>query len=82
MQVDRVIRALREKSGLSQRDLSSELGRSRTWAQTVETAGRSPALATVATVADVAGVDVCLVDRATGETIATIDPPAHQEPSH
>lgn len=79
MQVGKVIRALRKKGDLSQRELSSRLGRSRTWAQTVEREDRSPALATVATVADVAGVDLCLVDRATGETIATIDPPAHDQ---
>ena len=79
MLVGNVIRSLRERSGKSQKTLSTELGRARSWAQNVEAPTRSPALATVVEVADATGVDVCLVDRATGETIATIEPPRRGE---
>ena len=34
-----------------------------------------PKLDTVADVADVAGVDVVLIDRATGDRVGVVDPP-------
>lgn len=36
---------------------------------------RSPALATVADVADACGFALAVVDRETGETVGTIEPP-------
>ncbi len=82
MQVDDVIRGIAKHSGKSGRVLSVELGHAPTWVSSVGARGRDPQLSSVVRVADLSGVDVCLVDRATGETIATIDPPEHQEPSH
>ena len=74
MRPDETIRALARHSGASLYSISEDLGRSRSWAGMV--AGRDGvALATVADVADVCGVDVALVDRETGETLGTIDPP-------
>ena len=35
----------------------------------------SPSLATVTDIADVVGLDVCLVDRSTGEVVAVVEPP-------
>ena len=60
---------------MSGRALSAELGKSPNWAGVSSMPGRSPELATVTDVADVAGVDVVLVDRATGERVAVVDPP-------
>ncbi|WP_102337698.1 helix-turn-helix domain-containing protein [Collinsella provencensis] len=75
MQVNNVVRFIIERSGKSFRKVSEELGRSANWAGVVAMPRRSPALATVADIADACGVDVVLVDRATGAAIATIDPP-------
>lgn len=75
MQLDEVVRQLIERSGRSARAVSQELGHVPTWANSVGASGRVPSLGTVADVADVAGVDVTLVDRATGETLGTIEPP-------
>ena len=41
--------------------------------------GRTPSLATVASVADVCGVDVVLVDRVTGERVGVVDPPRRDQ---
>lgn len=74
MRPDETIRAIAQHSGRSLYGISEALGRSRSWAGMV--AGREGvALGTVADVADVAGVDVALVDRETGETLGTIEPP-------
>ena len=78
MQVDRVVRALLDRTGMSDRAVSETLGKSPAWAGLTAVAGRDPRLSTVVTVADLAGVDVVARDRATGEDIATIDPP-HRE---
>ena len=75
MQVDRIVRALIEHSGMSTRAVSAALGRGSSWASTTAQPGRSPSLATVADVADVAGVDVVLRDRATGADLGTVTPP-------
>lgn len=79
MQVDSVIRGIAEHSGKSGRALSVELGHAPTWVSTIGARGRDPQLSSVVRVADLVGVDLCLVDRATGQTIATIEPPEHQE---
>lgn len=75
MQVDEALRLLIEHSGRSGRAVSVELGHTPTWASVSVQPGRDPKTGTLADVADVAGVDVALVDRATGETIGTIEPP-------
>lgn len=66
-------------SGRSQRDVSRTLGKAGTWASNLIRTKADSKLSTIADVADLAGVDVCLVDRATGETIATIEPPRRGE---
>ena len=55
------------------------LGKSRSYISVVGARGRSPELATVADVADVCGVDVVLVDRATGERVGVVDPPRRDQ---
>ncbi len=74
MQVNGIIQAIVTRSGKSANRLSADLGRSREYVRNA--AGKeSPALATVADVADVAGCDVCIVDRETGAVVATVTPP-------
>lgn len=75
MQVDKLIRAIVETSSLSMQRVSCELGHEVSWCKSVARDGRSPAISTVADVADVLGYDVAVVDRATGEVIAVVDPP-------
>ncbi len=75
MQVDRVIRAMIDRSTLSANAVSAALGKSREWARLTAKPGRDPKIGTVADVADVAGCDVCIVDRETGAVVATVTPP-------
>lgn len=75
MQVDEALGLLIAHSGQSARAVSQTLGHVATWASATIKPGRVPSLGTVADVADVAGVDVTLVDRETGETLGTIEPP-------
>ena len=75
MQVDSAIRALIAHGGRSARAVSLELGHAEAWARLTGAPGRDPRTGTLADVADVCGVDVALVDRETGETLGTIDPP-------
>lgn len=75
MQVNELLRALVERSGKSYRQVSAELGKSPNWAGAVSMPTRSPAMATVADVADVAGCDVAIIDRETGAVVATVTPP-------
>ena len=75
MQVDRIIRTLIDRSGLSTNGVSAALGKSREWARLTAKPGRDPKLGTVADVADVAGCDVCIIDRKTGAVVATVTPP-------
>ena len=72
LQVDRTIRALIDHSGMSTRAMSAALDRGSSWASTTAAPGRDPKLSTVA---DVAGVDIALIDRQTGERIGTVTPP-------
>ncbi len=75
MQVDSVIREIIKKRGASMRGVSASLEKSQAWARNVAAPGRSPALATVADIADVLGYDVAIIDRETGEQVGTIEPP-------
>ena len=75
MQVSTCIREIVGARGASLRSVSLDLGKAETWAKIVSKPTRSPALATVADVADVLGYDVAIIDRATGETVGTIEAP-------
>lgn len=77
MQVTDVFSYLVKRSGMSARALSLSLGKADTWAR--NSAGRDTKLSTVTTVADVAGLDLALIDRETGEAVAVIDPPDRRE---
>ena len=73
MRVDEVFSALVKHSGKSARRVSLDMGKAETWAR--NSAGRDTKLSTVAKLADMAGVDLALIDRETGERLATIEPP-------
>ena len=75
MQVDTCIREMVAGKGVSLRSVSAALEKTTTWAANVSTPGRSPALATVADIADALGYEVAIIDRATGERVGTIEPP-------
>ena len=75
MQVDSIISMLVKRTGKSYYAMSAALGKSPEWARNSAAAGRAPKMGTIADVADVAGVDVVLIDRATGERVAVVDPP-------
>lgn len=73
--IGRAIRAALDGGPHSARAVSRALGRSEAWAGVAARPSSSPSLATVADIADVQGLDVCLVDRATGEVVAIVEPP-------
>ena len=76
MQVNRCIRELVDATpGASMRGVSVELGKADTYVRNVSQPSRSPALATVADVADVLGYDLVLVRRSDGTELDTIEPP-------
>lgn len=75
MQVNTCIRELLDARAISPRRVSAELGRSSEFVRNVAMPTRSPALATVADVADVLGYVLAIVDRETGETVGTIEAP-------
>ncbi|MEY8436141.1 hypothetical protein AAK967_00115 [Atopobiaceae bacterium 24-176] len=79
MQINEVVRALLDHSGKSARSISIALGKADNWARLTARNSQNPKLGTIANVADLAGCDIAIVDRATGETIATIDPPKRGE---
>lgn len=79
MQVNDIIRSLSERYHGSVRELSVALGRSPNYLHTSIHKRSDPQAGTIAEIGDLVGVDLCLVDRATGQTIATIDPPAHDQ---
>ena len=75
MQVNTCIREIVAARGVSLRSVSADLDKSPTWTANVAQPTRSPALATVADVADVLGYRLDVVDVATGEAVGTIVPP-------
>ena len=75
MQLDAVIRYLLDHSGVSDRAASAALGHSPAWAGLTAQPGRDPKLSTVCSVADLAGVDIALIDRETGEELGRVEPP-------
>lgn len=68
------LQAVAGHAGLSGRALSKALGKAETWAR--NSYGRDTKLGTLADAADVAGCEVRVVDRETGDTVAVIDPPS------
>ena len=76
MQVGACIRAMVRDRGASMRGLSVDMGRSPDYVRVAAAPTRSPALATVAEIADALGYDVAIIDRESGERLGTIDPPA------
>ena len=82
VQVNTCIREiLASRPDVSGAAVSRELGRSERWASVVGMPTRSPALATVADVADVLGYRLDVVDAATGETVGTIEAPRRLQSS-
>ena len=75
MQVNTCIRELLRMREISPRRVSADLGRSSEYVRNVSLPTRSPALATVADVADVLGYRLEVVDVATGEAVGTIEAP-------
>ena len=75
MQVNTCISEMLRKRGATRAGVSRELGRSASWCGMVAAPSRSPALATVADIADALGYEVTIIDRATGERVGTIEPP-------
>lgn len=74
-----LIKALAERAPMSDRAMSLALGKTGGWVYNTVRNNGIPRLDTTAAVADLAGCDVLIVDRATGETIATIDPPRRED---
>ena len=74
MRVDAVGKAVADHSGVSLYEVSRRLGRSEAWAGMVS---KRPGVqaATLARIAEACGCDLVVVDRETGERVATIDPP-------
>ena len=81
MQVNTCMRELLDARAVSPRRVSAELGRSSEYVRNVAMPTRSPALATVADVADVLGYRLDVVDAATGERVGTIEAPRRLQPS-
>lgn len=76
MQINRCIREMVDATpGASMRGVSVALGKADTYVRNVSQPTRSPALATVADVADVLGYDLVLVRRSDGTKLGTIEPP-------
>lgn len=74
MQVDSVIRELLRISGKTTRGMAAACGRSSSW--TARAMSRDdPRLSTVVRVADVAGLDVALVERSTGRGVDVVELP-------
>lgn len=69
------MRYIIKRTGKSMRAISIDMGRADTWAKNSSRAGRVPRLDTVAELAHLAGLNVALVDRKTGEVVATVDVP-------
>ena len=81
MQVNTCIRELLDARAISPRRVSAELGRSSEYVRNVSMPTRSPALATVADVADVLGYDLVVRDRETGEDVGAIEAPRRLQSS-
>lgn len=74
MQVDTIIRELLELSGKTTRGMAAACSRSPAWTSRI-LSGDDPRLSTVVRVADVAGLDVALVERSTGRVVDVVELP-------
>lgn len=74
MQVNDCIKGMARTAGVSLAEVSRRMGRSERWASVVGAPSRSPALATVADVADVLGYRLAVFDGA-GRVVGTIEAP-------
>lgn len=72
--VERVLKMVVDSSGKSRQQVSSELGRFRTYIQTTLGKKTVPGLAVTAQICDVCGYDLVLVNRKTDERFL-VDPP-------
>lgn len=75
MEASSSIRAAAKHAGVTLYELSRRLDRAPAWAGITSSPGRDPKASTIAAIADVCGCEVVIVDRQTGERVATIDPP-------
>lgn len=73
--IGQAVRAALDAGPHSARAVSRALGKSEAWAGVAARPTSSPSLATVADVAGVQGMDVVLLDRATGDVVAVVEPP-------
>lgn len=69
------LRAVLDLSPVSGRETSRILGHSDAWARMAARPTRNPRLDTLADVAGIAGLDVALIDRRTGDVVAVVEPP-------
>ena len=81
MKTDEIVRELLSRSDMSMRSISLALGKADNWARLTAKKSRNPRIDTIATIADLTGVDVCLVDRSTGQTLGVVEPPRQGDDS-
>lgn len=75
IQTTHTLRAVLDMSPVSARATSRTLGHSDAWARLAARTTQTPRLDTLADVAGVAGFDVAILDRKTGEVVAIVEPP-------
>lgn len=75
MKPEQVLPSLIARSHISGRELSRRMGKPDTWASKTIARGSASRLDTITEAADVVGIDIALVDRATGKIIGTVAPP-------
>lgn len=74
-----VAQLLIDHAGLSKWGASRAMGRAGQYVDTLIRRGSVPSVDVAAALADVCGCDLVVRDRATGEDVATIDPPTRGE---
>lgn len=79
MQATEALRLIADRLPMPKHEASRRLGRSRNFVTNTIKNSSIPRVDTLAAIAGLAGIDVCLVDRETGETLATIDVPTHTD---
>lgn len=74
-----LLRFMRDNAGLSQRSLSSAIGRNASYMSIVERPSRDPSLSTVCRVAAACGYGLEVYEGATGEVVARLEAPETEE---
>lgn len=69
-----VVRALVARSGVGARELSRRMGRNQTYIGVITSKQTRVGAGLLARVADACGCDLVVVDKATGERVARVDP--------